>query len=571
MGHSNSSELKKKSTKLIEYIFAEKSVSEYQEIIYSNSDEKGVSDYFSVFYTISDTKRQAKVFRGTGTSLQEALDKALEVACAGVNKAEIDPKWVKLEIVIDREECNPQKLVDEIFGGYSYYFRKGISLDDKYNYAYTEGELNGFKLLDYDKKLLDLRTFNSYTMQRDDDVILSTPKKIYSFVTDQYFCDDRGEVYKLYNEGLDTGRRIEPAVTKKEALKLVQNGVRFLIHQMHPDGTFDYGYYPLRHKLISGYNIMRHTSSIWSLICAAEITKDKDIYSHAVMAIKYMLSQIRYYDDGMAYLIEKDTNEIKLGANGVAIILLTQFMKLFGTDEYVSVCEKLGHGILKMMNPETGGYIHVLNADDRSLKAEYRTVYYDGEATFALCRLYSLTGSKLWLAVATRAVDHFIEADYTKYRDHWVAYAVNELTMHKPEEKYFEFGLRNVMVNLETIYKQKTTYHTYLEMLMASYGIYRRIIDGGYEVKYLEEFDADRFVETIMHRADHMRNGYGYPELIMYYKKPSYFKGSFFVRHDAFRTRIDDVQHNCGSYIALYHHFDELAEYIEVNHSQSET
>ena len=560
MGRSNSNELKKKYSRIFDFIFKDKTVEEYQENICANLVKNGEEIYFATFFTISDTRMRAKVFRGTGLSLQAALDKALQTACDGVNKQNIDPKWVKLEIVIKSEECEPQALVDEIFGSYGYYFRKGLSLDRKYNYAYTEGELNGFKLLDYKRKAIDLRVFNNYSMQRDDDVILSTPKKLYSFVTDQYFCDDKDEVYSLYNEGLDTGRRQNDELTQKEVLRLIQNGVRFLEAQMHPDGTFDYGYYPLNHQLIGGYNIMRHTSSIWSLVCAAELTKDKNAHRLAVSAIKYMLSQIRYYDDGVAYLIEKDAGEIKLGANGVAIILLTQYMNLFDTDEYKDVCTKLGMGILRMLDPETGGFIHVLNADDRSIKDEYRTVYYDGEATFALCRLYSMSGSKLWLTAATRAVDFFIEEDYTKHRDHWVAYAVNELTMHVPKEKYFEFGLKNAMVNLEAIYKQKTTYHTYLELLMATYGTYKRIIDGGYEVKYLEQFDVKRFAETILHRAEHMQNGYGYPEFIMYYKKPSYYKGSFFVRHDAFRTRIDDVQHNCGSYISLYKHYDEIVE-----------
>ena len=120
---------------------------------------------------------------------------------------------------------------------------------------------------------------------------------------------------------------------------------------------------------------------------------------------------------------------------------------------------------------ETGEYYHVLNGDF-SRKEETRTVYYDGEATFALCRLYSLTGDSFWLEAAQSAVAHFIRADYAQYKDHWVAYSMNELTKHiSDNEDYYAFALQNAQQNLETIRQRDTTYHTYLELLMAMSGV----------------------------------------------------------------------------------------------------
>lgn len=233
---------------------------------------------------------------------------------------------------------------------------------------------------------------------------------------------------------------------------------------------------------------------------------------------------------------------------------------MFGTDKYKTLCEDLGNGILSMMNVEKGTYYHVLNMDF-SKKEEFRTIYYDGEATYALAILYGMTKEDKWLNAAKSAVEHFIEADYTKHRDHWVAYAVNELTKYDKDERYFEFGLRNAQVNLERIYNQNTSYHTYLELLMCTFDLYSRIIEENIQVEYLKQFDKDAFINTILHRAEHMLNGYLYPEYAMYLKQPSKIVGTFCVRHDGYRIRIDDVQHFIAGYYHLLENYEKIMEY----------
>ena len=160
-----------------------------------------------------------------------------------------------------------------------------------------------------------------------------------------------------------------------------------------------------------------------------------------------------------------------------------------------------------MLDQDSGEYYHVLDGEFIK-KEQFRTVYYDGEATFALCRLYSLTSDEKWLNAAKSAVEHFISADYVQYKDHWVAYSMNEITKYVDDERYYTFALRNAQENLDTIYNRDTTYHTYFELLMSTFEIYDRMIERGIHVDYLDNgFDLEYFLRTIYKRADHMLIG----------------------------------------------------------------
>jgi hypothetical protein len=260
------------------------------------------------------------------------------------------------------------------------------------------------------------------------------------------------------------------------------------------------------------------------------------------------------------YLAEKSKGEVKVGGNAIAVIMLTEYMDATGSQRHRTLCEELGNGIMELFDKRDGSFFHVLNFPTLSPKDKFRTVYYDGEATFALARLYGFTGDKKWLDAAALSADRFIREGYEKHRDHWVAYAMNELTKHLPEDKYLSFGLKNANVNLDRIYNQDTTYHTYLELLCVTFEMYSRILEQGLECSYLEKFRAAKFVETIYHRADYMLNGYGYPEFVMYLKFPACDMGGFFVRHDGFRMRIDDIQHFCGAYYSFYRNYGRLEE-----------
>ena len=431
--------------------------------------------------------------------------------------------------------------------------------------------------------------------------------------TDADSASASGCVIPLIPDGLSRGRREIQNFDAAAARSFVTAAASFLEKQVQQDGSFRYGYYPRFDRVIPGYNCMRHASTIWSLLCQYRMTKKVSVLSLAARSIEYLLSHaLVYRDPDTAYLSEPLKNEIKLGGGGVLILAITEYLDLCSEESrpaiprseeprpeilrsgkprpeilrsrepltkapnaeilhtkdvlpeqealrrrYTEIACALGNGILSLLNPETGEFSHVLNMDF-SLKERYRTVYYDGEAAYALCRLYRLTKEEKWLFYAEKAVDHFLAADYTRYRDHWVAYAMNEITRYIHRDDYDTFALRNARVNLDFLYKRETTYHTFLELLMVTFETYERILAENPGLPYLKEFDLPYFLRTIRVRADRMLNGFFFPEYAMYMRCPDKILGSFMVRHDGFRVRIDDVQHNIGGFYLYYKNYSRL-------------
>ena len=539
---------------------------------------KPVNGMYIVFLSICNTKSRALVFKGTGQTIESAWNAAEEKATAAAAEKNYEIIWVKADIVDSAEVIDTVDLNKEVEENYyQNFWRKGIAFDSGFSTAYLEAEVNGNKMLtyyteselvegkvDYDSILLNLTNINHYRKTYyGQDEIESILDKITVFTTTGFFCDENINLYKLYAYGLDHGRRQIEVTDDKVIETVIINASNYLYDMLQPNGEFQYGYFPVFDNKMGSYNILRHTGSIWSLINLYRMTNDEALIPKLDSSISYLLDgYIEYKSDDAAYVIERKVNEVKLGGNALAVIMLTEYMDVFKTDKYTELVRHLANGILELEDLNNGTYYHVLNFPDYSPKEEYRTVYYDGEATFALTRAYTCTKDQKYLDGAKAAVENFILTDYTVYRDHWVAYALNEITKYIPDERYYKFALQNVQYNLDTIYYQETSYHTYLELLMVSWQTYERLIESNIQVEYLNEFDVDYFAQTIYKRAKHMLNGYFYPEYAMYMKAPHKALNAFFVRHDNYRIRIDDIQHFIGGYYLYTQYYEHILPYL---------
>ncbi|MBC6150000.1 poly(glycerol-phosphate) alpha-glucosyltransferase [Listeria innocua] len=434
------------------------------------------------------------------------------------------------------------------------YYRRGIALNENFKIALMEQEINANAiLLPGDEGLaINVENMNRYLIQANKNqaqLNLTIDSSVVTFETVGWFFDGKN-LHELEIASLDHGRRKVEHLTPEIISTLVENAGEYLAHQVNAAGEFNYGWFACFDKKIKHYNSLRHASTTYSMLEAYELTGNKAILEAATKALTYLEKHFIYEKDDMAFLIEPELREVKLGGSAATLLALTKYMHITGTKTYLPLCRKIANAILSLQD-ENGKFTHVLEYPSLEVKDIFRIIYYDGEAVFGLLRLYEIDRDSKWLDAAAKSFNHFIKDKYWQNHDHWLSYCANEITKYIKDEAYYEFGLQNAFDNLPFIYERETTFPTFLELTVATKEMTLRMEAEGQQA-LLTSYSLENLEKTITKRALYQLNGYFYPELAMYYKNPARIEGSFFIRHQSFRVRIDDVEHNISGYVRYY-------------------
>lgn len=517
-----------------------------------------LSEYI-IFLSVGNPSNRARVYKEVSTNYLEAFNKISKKLADLVQKNHIDPQWIKIDIITNITQLTLEELERKIAKTRSNYFRSGIAFDPEFRIAFLEQEINGNAMIrSINKGPLELNEKNinhylNYNYKNHFPFIKKRyqNKPVYIFDTISAFKNKEDtQIFDLHNGELTNGiRKVENL--GDEARSLIEKSTCFLVDQVKPDGQFEYGYFSAFAKRIGTYNILRHSSSLYSMAEGYEVIQDKKILDAVERGIEYLIREAIVYKEDVeeetAFVVDHaNQKEIKLGSNATAILAMTKYMEMTKTDKYLKVAQALARGIIQMKTL-SGGFIHVLTYPTYEIKAINRIIYYEGEAIFGLLRLYAIDKNERWLQEVKKSFDYFIAHDYWKHHDHWLSYAANELTLYAPEDKYFIFGLKNCNNRLNFIYHRETTYPTFLELVMAASKMIEKIKE--LNKTYLLEYIDEEFLEqTIDKRAEYQRVGFFYPELAMYKKSPELILNGFFIRHHSFRVRIDDVEHYLSGY-----------------------
>ncbi|GEN89124.1 hypothetical protein [Oceanobacillus sojae] len=519
----------------------------------------------NIFLSIGFDDKRATVLNASGKSFSQVWTNIENLGYSYLKNLKEMFISLKIDIVTKVTPLTITEFINRITNTKKNYFRQGISFNRDFKHAFLEQELNGNAVIQIDPEtkrgFIHERNLQSYISKHRPKlkpVNFKVVEKVYIFETQGYFYEN-GKYYKLHHGIHDNGRRNTP-LNAEEVNMLVNEGQKYLASLSKPNGKFVYGFFSYFDKEIKHYNSLRHCSTIYSMIEAYEFQPTEEAAEAIVKGIQYLIREKVYIDEekNIAYVIDgekPDNKEIKLGAIATAVLAMTKYTEVFNDTQYIPLTQKLARGIIQMQQ-ENGKFVHILDYPSLALKEEFRIVYYDGEACFALMRLYKIDRDEQWLHTVEKAFEYFIESNHWKHHDHWLSYCTNEITLYKPERKYYKFGLQNVQNRLDYIYKRITTYPTFLELMMAAYQMVSRMKTDGYNDLIDElDFDESKLEATIHRRAEYQRNGFFYPELAMYFKNPKRIVGSFFIRHHSFRTRIDDVEHYLSGYCAYYNLF----------------
>lgn len=432
--------------------------------------------------------------------------------------------YIKIDKIISEKTIEYSELVKLINNTKYNEFNYGLTFDNNINILKEEININ--KIIDYSLDELNFHNLNNYLINKQQDTIIKDYNKIKIFETESKIYDKNNNefisVNKLYN--LD---------------KITQNSINRLNSLLNENGKFTYGYNIETGENLTSYNILRHAGTVWSMIKYYEINPNENLKKSIDNAINYLVENIILYNNDIAYVVETKTSEIKLGGNGLALIALSEYAKTFDTDKFQDISIKLANGIIAMQN-NNGSYIHVLNLDG-STKEEFRTVYYDGEATFALLKLYEIIPDEKYLKYSEKAIDYFISNNYYKYRDHWISYTMHEFLKYNLEDKYVNFALNNYSYN-----KNRLKYESFgpvrFELLTTINNTYNYLKSKN--ISIIDKFDIEGLKSEINNQLHVLLNYYLSENIAIYYANPNKIIGGFYDLDSNYRMRIDDIQHS---------------------------
>ncbi|MGL6160650.1 hypothetical protein [Microbulbifer sp.] len=508
---------------------------------------------YTLFFSICDGKQRAKVQHATADDFSAAWQATASLARRAAKDAKMDVRWLRVDWVTGIEEITWREMKRKLETLTSSFFRHGIALDPDLKLAFLEQELNGNAMFyggkTVEHAVINEENFMAYVRRRyrgRPEVDFSDDKPVYVLSTKGVFTDGSGTPVPLHGPGRNAGRRKVKEFDETTAARLIVTSSQYLGRQVKASGQFRYGRHACFDRNINHYNALRHVGSIFAMLEAWELTGDQKLKAAIDRALEYLTRELIKpvtlpSGEEVSYVVDGD--EIKLGGNSICVLMLAKYVSLTGSKKYDLLMESIALGIQYLQDPESGKFVHVLQYPDLSVRDEFRIIYYDGEAAFGLMRLYGIRKDPRWLAIVEKAFTYFISAEHWRAHDHWLSYCATEMTLYRPEERYYEFGLKNAADYLDAMEGRVPAVPTQFELMMAAEKMIYRLQRDKTHAHLLKKFDLERFYHALHKRAHHLLNSYIWPEFAMYFKHPRNIVGAFFIRRHGFRVRIDDVQH----------------------------
>lgn len=525
---------------------------------------KGSLEQNIVFISYGNLNQRCKVWNTSDQDIKKVVKRTLSFLDRIYEKEKQFTEFLKVDIAYNIEEKLWSDVVSEVEKiKHNNHYRKGISFTKDFGICFLEQEIYGSSIIRgvafdqpnfFDEKNLNDAIRKKYTNVKAN-YSLNKIEKVWLFDTQAVFFENN-QLIDLISTGPENGIRVLKGNKKEHIKELVLNNAKFLHNEILESGRLVYGYFPAYNREIKSYNTVRHCTAIYALLETLEVNYNEAYLPKIRNAMQYAIDHLYKEVDGKAFMIDGNEPdlEIKLGSNAAAIFMFAKYQEIIGDSKYQKYAEMLAEGIRFMIDGK-GETTHVLSFPSLAVKEKFRIVYYDGEAALGLLRLYQINQNPILLETVKLMFEHFITKKYDKYHDHWLSYCTNELTKICPEKKYFEFGLNNYLKHMEFIENRKTAYATFLEMMMSAYKMVVRLKEQGFtDLVNMAKFD--KLKDLIELRVEFQRaTGYFYPEIAMYMAKPEKILNAFYVRHDRFRTRIDDQEHNLSGYVAYLNYF----------------
>ncbi len=506
-----------------------------------------------VFVSWSDGASAARVVLGAGMGIVEAVEAALALIPPGAETG-----WVKVDLVGEVHriesvgELKPQPIeLDRTLYGLAFDLVSGI--------AFLPEEVAARDLIDGDR-MLSLDNIARYLGPRraeDFETIATSRSTVFRFATAGFFWEG-GDAVQLYR-----GHRQTSPIKGTGLLEAAVAGGDYLVRMTGPDGRFTYRYDPATEQIGEDYNLVRHAGTVYAMLELYGFSGDDDLLAAAERAIRYLtaaMSPCNTTGDGSLCVIENGS--VSLGANALAVLALSEHARVTGAETYLDAATALAGWIVEGQTEDGQFSIHRQQYPEGAV-SDFKSDYYPGEAVFALARLYRVDPQARWLDAAERAAKWMITvrddvADAELVHDHWLLYGLDELHRLRPDQIYLTHAARVASVIVESQNRtapypdwlggyfgppRTTPTATRSEGLAAAYRILR---------DYGSQGSAAGLLEALRMGVEFQLQTQLRVERVIYFDDPAAALGGFTESLTDREVRIDYVQHNLSSLLALY-------------------
>lgn len=215
------------------------------------------------------------------------------------------------------------------------------------------------------------------------------------------------------------------------ALKTAESGSVKLANLISDTGKFKYRYNSRNNKELSGYNVLRHCGTVWSMLDVFLETNNEYVLNSAKNAVTFLFNNhIKFYKN-YSDICVSENNEIKLGGNGLAVLALSELYKIEKNDILIETAHKISKFIIKEKENK-GDFIHKRCFNTGNIYS-FKSEYYVGEALLSLLACYEITKDTRLLNFVVEVERKLYKQNYgVKEQSHWMLYALQKLQKFYP-------------------------------------------------------------------------------------------------------------------------------------------
>ncbi|MFC1850355.1 hypothetical protein ACFL27_09210 [candidate division CSSED10-310 bacterium] len=273
-------------------------------------------------------------------------------------------------------------------------------------------------------------------------------KPVFQPDTELYRFKTRAVLLNVQQVDHQPVRRNQPprrSVTRAVIFDSLRAGADFLLKHQASSGKYGYLYDPINDRYLASYNILRHGGTTFSLLQIYGLTKDERYLAGAEKAISWLVQHHVENQQDFSFVI--DHNLVKLGGAALALLALSERERILGDGRDLELMRRFGKFLLHCMH-ENGEFRSYYQWSPAFPAPKRSSIYYPGEATFALVRLYRINGESEWLKAAMRAADFLIQRgkiagiDVFVFPDAWLMYALAEIYEETGEIRFLTYCLK---------------------------------------------------------------------------------------------------------------------------------